>query len=106
MSSDDHPVRGLDLAHVVAVLGGHAGRHEVAGDHDRQRLPQAWTTPASCYDDLRERHSEHEFRQPRALAAVTGRVPHYSGTAVVIGSLVFLVLLAAFVGMAYLKRRR
>lgn len=41
-----------------------------------------------------------------ALAAVTDRVPHYSGTAVVIGSLVFLALLAAFVGMAYLKRRR
>jgi hypothetical protein len=39
-------------------------------------------------------------------SSVTGQVPHYSGAAVVTGSLIFLVLLIAFLGMAFLKRRR
>ena len=36
----------------------------------------------------------------------TGRVPHYDGAAVATGSLIFLVLLAVFVGIVFLKRRR
>ena len=39
-------------------------------------------------------------------SSVTARVPHYGGAAVVTGSLIFLVLLIAFVSMAFLKRRR
>ena len=39
-------------------------------------------------------------------SSMTARVPHYGGAAVVTGSLIFLVLLAAFLGMAFLKRRR
>ena len=38
--------------------------------------------------------------------SVTTQVPHYGGAAVATGSLIFLVLLAAFLGMAFLKRRR
>ena len=40
------------------------------------------------------------------LAAVTGSVPHYSGVAVVTGSLIFLVLVSAFVGVVMIRRRR
>lgn len=43
---------------------------------------------------------------PTPLAAVTGSVPHYSGVAVVTGSLIFLALVSAFVGLAMLRRRR
>ncbi|WP_157435661.1 hypothetical protein [Actinospica robiniae] len=39
-------------------------------------------------------------------AAVTGPVPQYSDTAVVTGSLIFVLFLAVLALVAFLKRRR
>ncbi|MBR7839277.1 hypothetical protein KDL01_38810 [Actinospica durhamensis] len=41
-----------------------------------------------------------------ALAAVVGRVPHYGSTAAAVGSVIFLILLAAFLAMGFRRRRR
>jgi hypothetical protein len=40
------------------------------------------------------------------LAAVTGRVPHYGSTAAAVGSIIFLILLTAFLAMGLRNRRR
>lgn len=77
-------------------FGRSRGRHpaSVAGGQ-----PPTWT-PTNNRADYRILSTEP------LRAAVAGQVPHYSDTAAVTGSLIFVLILAALVVAAFVKRRR